>query len=161
MITVEKLRALFNYDPDTGVFTRLTRRGRFPAGSVAGHLRGKDGYLTIMIDGREYPAHRLAWLYTHGRWPTVDIDHKDGIRHNNRLLNLREATGSINAQNRHKASSLSSTGLLGVYMNRGAPRARITIHGGRRIDLGRFETPELAHAAYIEAKRKFHEGNTL
>ena len=32
---------------------------------------------------------------------------------------------------------------------------------GRQVHLGYFSFPEEAHEAYIEAKRRLHEGNTL
>ena len=60
--------ALFNYDKDTGVLTRKTRRGTAKAGSTAGSLNDQ-GYLTVMVDGHNQRVHRIAWLLATGAWP--------------------------------------------------------------------------------------------
>ena len=89
--TAERVRATFDYDPDTGIFTRLVeaRSGRggghlsASIGDVAGHQR-RDGYIAIKIDRIAYKAHRLAWLHVHGEWPPNEIDHINGDRGDNR-----------------------------------------------------------------------------
>jgi len=48
------------------------------------------GYVRIGVDGGKYTAHCLAWLYTHGVWPSDQIDHINGNRSDNRIANLRE-----------------------------------------------------------------------
>jgi hypothetical protein len=90
------------------------------------------------------------------------IDHRDTCRTNNRLANLRDATRSVNAQNLRAArSNNSSCGLLGVTWNRGRWTAQISPPGGPRTYIGRFDTAEQAHAAYLDAKRRLHAGCTL
>ena len=98
MLTAEFVRTLFDYNSETGVFTRRVSRGKSPAGSIAGSC-GSDGYIRIGIDGRSYRAHRLAWLYVNGFWPTSQIDHVNCIRTDNRASNLREATHGENQTN--------------------------------------------------------------
>src|SRR5215468_6803827 len=61
--------------------------------------RKTDGYVHIGVDGRTYSAHRLAWFYVYGVWPEHDIDHMNGVRGDNRLVNLREATHIQNCRN--------------------------------------------------------------
>ena len=160
-ITAAFLRELFHYDPETGVFTRLvTRQGQGArAGDVAGTLK-PSGYLTIWICGANHMAHRLAWLYVHGKWPTHEIDHIDGNRANNAIANLRDVTRSVNHQNLRRARSDSAHGFLGVSPFFGKWKARITVN---RVfqHLGVFDTPEEAHAAYLEAKRRLHVGCTI
>jgi hypothetical protein len=63
-------------------------------------------------------------------------------------------------QNQRRARSDSSTGLLGVSKNGSGWRAEIRVDG-KKINLGTHKTPELAHLAYVNAKRKHHEGCTL
>lgn len=87
MLTVERLRELLDYDPETGVFRWKEPRRKCRVGEVAGSLR-KDGYVKIQVDGRFYQAHRLAWLCVYGVWPSA-IDHIDGNRANNAIANLR------------------------------------------------------------------------
>jgi hypothetical protein len=76
-LTAARLRERLHYDPKTGVFTRRWSRKGFKAGSVSG---GKlsDGHIGVTVDGRQYYAHRLAWLWMTGEWPDPETDHKDG-----------------------------------------------------------------------------------
>lgn len=156
-ITAEKLRSILSYSPETGEFRWINRASRrVLAGDVAGKL-DRAGYRKIGIEKKHYRAHRLAWLYVHGEWPPAEIDHVNGNRDDNRIENLREATRSQNLQNQRRARSNSSTGLLGVCFDpiRGNWRAVIGI-GGRQVSLGRHESAELAHAAYVAAKERLH-----
>lgn len=107
------------YNPSTGEITWLK-----PAASV-GHLAGKeagtingDGYRSIMIDGKLYQGHRLAWLYVYGVFPKGRLDHVNGIKTDNRIINLREATPSQNMMN-SPAPRSNSTGFKNVSRNRG------------------------------------------
>lgn len=164
-LTVERVHALLKYDKRTGEFTwRVNRRGTVKAGHSAGSLM-EDGYIRIQIDGRQYPAHCLAWFYVHGRWPTIEIDHKDNVRHHNRWRNLREATVAMNRQNLKAAIATNKhSGLLGAHWSADHHprpwRASIVVQKKRR-HIGYFKTAKAAHAAYVFAKRQLHEGNTL
>ena len=73
-LTSSRLREVVSYDPDTGIFRRLTKWGSQNIGDIPG-TQSPQGYWYIGIDGRAHPAHRLAWLYVHGSWPNGDIDH--------------------------------------------------------------------------------------
>lgn len=155
-LTAERLRELLHYNPETGVFTwRVSNSNRAPAGSVAGTAHGA-GYRELSLDGGRYLEHRLAWFYVHGVWPTAGIDHRDGDRVNNRLLNLREATKAENQQNR-AAQANNKSGFVGVswYKRGHAWVAQIGV-GGRQRRIGLFDTPEAAHAAYLAAKKQLH-----
>jgi hypothetical protein len=107
--------------------------------------------------GRIYLAHRLAWMYVYGRWPAkgLDIDHINGNRQDNRIANLREVTRGQNMQNQRRASSRSTTGLLGVLRKSRRFAAHITADG-RTHCLGTFDTPEEAHRVYMDAKSRLH-----
>jgi hypothetical protein len=74
MLTVTRLREVLHYDPITGIFTWLVSLSNH-VGKVAGSLDG-TGRVRIRVDGREYGAHRLAWLYMTGNWPVNEIDHR-------------------------------------------------------------------------------------
>jgi len=131
-------------------------------GSIAGHIR-KDGYLHIKIDGKSYLAHRLAWLYVHGVWPTEDIDHRFHNTLDNRIGELRDVSNHENMQNRIKANNNNiSTGLLGATFHKatGKYSAEITFDGKRKY-LGLFASAEEAHAAYLSAKRIHHSTCTI
>jgi len=166
-VTATRLRELLDFDPLTGVFLwKVNRRGNSRAGDVAGK-QTTQGYRSIRVDGRDYQAHRLAWLYVHGAWPEQQIDHLNGQRSDNRLANLRDVSGSINQQNRRVASRGKSSP-LGVYWidnNPGNPvpghwYARITVRR-RLVTIGKFSSTEAAHQAYVAAKRQLHAGCTL
>lgn len=160
-LTCAILRERLHYDPLTGIFTWKVSFG-VGANSRVGKVAGSysDGYVTIRIDRRTYRAHRLAWLYTTGEWPVNQIDHWDTDRGNNRFTNLRDVPSRVNAQNRRNPSIVSAGGVIGVRKRGEKFIAKIAING-RYTHLGMFETADLAHAAYVEAKRKFHEGCTL
>lgn len=160
MITQEELRELLQYNPDTGVFTRVQPRARkHKKGDLAGTIT-TDGYVHIEINGRTYKAHRLAWLYVTGEWPKGLLDHKDGAKDNNAWGNLREASRSLNGQNQTKAHAHSKTGILGVTPRRGKFVSTINIEGRNKM-LGTFDDAELAELVYLEAKAKFHTGAVL
>lgn len=157
-LTASRLRGFLQYDPDTGAFTwmRNVSIGK-KAGDAAGGMTA-ERYIAISFENRTYKAHRLAWLYMTGDWPVGDIDHINGVRSDNRWRNLRDVPRSINVQNQRRAQVHNRAGLLGVQKRSpGRYRARI-IKGGCAHDLGTFDTPEKAHAAYLAAKRRLHEG---
>lgn len=155
-LTHDRLAGLLSYDPEDGLFRWLEARGGVLAGAVAGGAHG-TGYRVIGIDGRVYLAHRLVWLFVHRRWPSDQIDHINGIKHDNRLCNLREATTAENHQNmprpRHNRS-----GAIGVSKCQvtGKWLAQITADGCRKT-LGRFDTRDEASQAYRAAKRQIHK----
>ena len=153
-LTLARAQELLDYDPLTGVFRwKVDRpgRGAKKAGDVAG-TRREDGYLTVMIDGKRYLLHRIAWLLMTGTWPTFTVDHEDVNPSNNRWKNLREATGAQNSANR-KVQTNNRLGLKGVRERNGRYLASISIKGKAR-HLGCFDTPQEASDAYAAAARK-------
>lgn len=163
-LTAERLRTRLLYDPLTGAFTRAVSVAKFKKGELAGctALHGGKKYIRIGVDGREYYAQRLAWLYMTGQWPNFEVDHFDGDSLNNRWSNLRDVPHTANNQNQRRAHSDNPVGLLGVsWVGRKSKyRASLTIKRKSHF-LGYFDSPEEAHAAYIVAKRQAHEGCTL
>lgn len=159
-LTAQRLRELLHYDPETGVLTRAVSTScRARAGAVAGCINA-SGYRQIGFNKTLFYAHRLVWLYVHGEWPKGHIDHIDGDKTNNRLNNLRDASGFVNSQNRRCASSNSAHGFLGVTKNKRRWSARIFANG-TQIHLGTFDSPEEASATYVAAKRIEHGGCTI
>lgn len=155
----ERIQKLMRYEPETGLFfSTSVCKGRF-VGSKLGSLK-KDGYIVITIDYRAYPAHRIAWLLVYGEWPKGDIDHINGVRDDNRIVNLRDVSRSVNIQNQRKPRRGNSSGKLGVSRRGARFEAQISVKG-KDIHLGIFDSPDDAHDAYIQAKRKYHEGCTI
>lgn len=158
-LTQERLKELLDYDPGTGVFRRLISRGNARAGNVTGCMRS-DGYLNIKLDGKNYYAHRLAWLYVYGRWPKGQIDHINGVRDANGIKNLRVAKNHAEQAQNQKLHSANTSGFPGVtWHNRDENwQARIRC-SGERYFLGCFDTPEEAAEAYRKAKARLHTFN--
>ena len=162
MLTQTELKRLWDYNPSTGIFTRLVRNnGRVNVGDVADSLR-LDGYIQIQISGKTYLCHRLAWLYMTGNFPNEQTDHLNGIRHDNRWVNLRDATNSINQQNQRGPKSNNKSGHLGVswYTRNGKWRADIKVNG-KSFHLGTFDDVHEAAECYLSKKRELHEGCTI
>ncbi len=136
MITQERLKEVLDYNELTGDFTRRS------TGKLVGTM-DTNGYIKIMIDGRRYQAHKLAWFYVHGVW--VMVDHADRKRWNNPIANLRKSTYQQNAANREQNSGNTST--KGVYFRAGFYEVGIKINQ-KRIYLGRYKTLEEAKQAY-------------
>lgn len=150
-LTTERLRELYEYSPEDGLFVR--RAGPANRRPKVVQVRpDREGYLRLGIDYRSYLQHRLAWLYVNGAWPVDLIDHINGDRCDNRICNLRLADQSLNQLNRHRAHPINRTGLIGAHLlPSGRFAADIRVDGIQRR-LGVFDTPELAHAAYMAAK---------
>lgn len=143
MLTVERVRELVKYDPETGEFS-----GRKAQTTTR-------GYRQICIDNKRYLTHRLAWFYVFGEWPRQQIDHIDQDKKNDRIGNLRDTSQSINQQNRRKPLRNNKTGFLGVTKDHN--RFKSTIYMvGKSIHLGQYATAEEAHLAYMIAKRIVH-----
>lgn len=153
MLTLERLKEVLEYDPETGHFTWKINKRRAKAGDRAGSIVA-HGYILIRVDQTRQLAHRLAWFYVTGEWPEKDIDHINGVPGDNRLENLRQATRAENCKNL-KVSSRSTTGVKGV--SRCGSRFQVTIRfGGKRKNLGLFDTIEEGDAAYKRAAELHH-----
>lgn len=155
MITQARLKELFSYDPKTGFFTNLVDRGsRAKAGERAGSL-SQRGYRDLKVDGVSYREHHLAWLYVNGIVPE-QLDHKNGVRHENWIDNLRPANGTQQNFNAERATGASA--LRGAYFDSRVQRwySQIKI-GGVVKWLGHFDSAEDAHRAFM-AEVNVHHG---
>lgn len=149
-LTRERLVQVLDYDKETGFFTwkvQLSARGAL--GKRAGTT--SYGYTAINIDGVRYFAHRLAWLYIHGSWPTKEIDHIDRNRSNNAICNLRDVSRLVNALN-VSPQNINQSGIKGVTFcqARNNWQAQINLLG-KNITLGRFDSLDEAAIAYNSA----------
>ena len=151
LVSVERLRQVLSYDPETGVVS-WKKNGR-PAG---GRKTGPNGYLRVRVDGVLIRQHRAAWMIQTGEVPIGDIDHINGDGSDNRWSNLRLCSRSENKQNQG-VSKRSTSGVTGVsyYSRHGRWQAQIQINY-RQKHLGYFATKEEASEAYRKAKAALH-----
>jgi len=173
--SAEYLSQLLDYDSSTGA---LKWRQRTPdmfvgknaetvckiwnkkyAHTQAGRVTDK-GYRAIKVDCSAYMAHRIAWKLTHGTDPEF-IDHQNGNRDDNRIVNLRDVGRAENMQNR-KSPINNKSGCMGVWWYEKAKRWRadITI-AGKRVQLGQHKSYEEAVASRKNAEKTFgyHENH--
>lgn len=154
-ITLEDAHGLFNLDHETGVLTwRIKPSRRIRLGAVAGSKNKATGYIEVRIKGKGYGAHRIVWLMTKGEWPAPhEIDHKDLVRSNNAISNLRRGTVSDNRGN-HPVSRRNGSGLKGAFVaTDGGFQSSIRRHG-INYHLGSFKTAQAAHEAYCNKARE-------
>lgn len=151
MLTHERAREIFDYDPVTGLLTSKIRRGSKIAPGQAIGSRQSQGYLQMTVDEEKFLVHRVIWFWVTGEWPD-EIDHKNLEKTDNRFDNLRAAGRSANNQNT-RAHKDNASGLKGVSRKRDRWRARIRIDG-REVSLGAFSTKDAAAAAYAAAARQ-------
>ena len=156
MLTQARLKKVLNYNELTGIFTwKVAKARRIKTGDIAGNL-AQQGYSRIVLDGKLYYSHRLAWFYVHGEWPKDQIDHINQSRTDNRIVNLREVTGAENNKNQSLSKS-NKSGSIGVYWQKARNKwiAQININGKVKY-LGLFSDKEDAIEARQAANIKYN-----
>lgn len=160
VLTQERLKELFNYDMLSGNFTYLYKPNRrICIGDIAGSFAGKEGYnrLVIYIDGRRYPAHRLAWLYMTGEFPIEEIDHINRNGLDNSWTNLRSCSRSQNCHNMG-ISKRNKSGIKGVFWDSTYNKWAASIAIKSKVKwLGYFKTSDEAEEAVEAARQLLHK----
>ena len=164
VLTADRLRELLEYDAETGEFRWKPRPQKAGGGwhhkifnaRYAGKLAGCPdayGYIQITVDGRNYKAHRLAWLWVHGTLPAdQSIDHRDNNPANNAIENLRLADQAQQMANQRRRKTAKPGGSKGCYWSpRDKKWAAAIWRNGKRIPLGYHRELEDAKAAYAKA----------
>ena len=155
MVTQEFLKAVLNYDQDTGIFTwKVSPARQVFSGDIAGTKR-KDEYIQIKVDNELILSHRLAWIYMYGYLPKY-IDHINGQRDDNRITNIREVSNQQNSLN-SKISKNNTSGIKGVYWdkNRNKWAVRLFVNGKCKF-FKRFDDMDLAKLVIEEVRNKYH-----
>lgn len=83
--------------------------------SRVGHVHAPTGYEKVQTaDGRIVAAHRLVWETIHGPIPDgLTINHRDGVKTNNRPDNLELATPSEQVEHAYAIGLRVGNGLAG------------------------------------------------
>lgn len=157
MITQKRVQEVLSYNPDTGIFIWIIQGKGITKGTRAGTINHKSYYRYIQIDRILYRAQRLAWLYVTGEYPSLDVDHKNKVRDDNRWENLRLATRSQNMANGSLRRD-NSSGYKGVHWvaKRNKWLAYIRVNGKFKF-IGYFTDIREAAIAYKEASIKHFE----
>lgn len=137
-LSCEYVSSLLSYDPEAGILRwRVARNNRVKVGQEAGSVSSNE-YLHIGIDGRQYLAHRLAWLHVHGEWPNGQIDHINRVKTDNRLSNLRACSPRENSRNR-KIRCDNKSGVPGIHWSnkKNAWGTSVAV-AGRQVSAGYF-----------------------
>lgn len=155
-ISVSELKEKLRYDPETGVLVWAVKvANHIPAGREIVHV-DREGYMRLYIRNNKLFAHRVAWAIHHNSWPEGVIDHKNGVRTDNRLCNLRNATLQDNRHNRIDRP-IGASGYIGVNCCKGGQRWSTQIRLAKVTHyLGRFDDPISAAIAYDRALTYFH-----
>jgi len=143
----QSLLDAYEYNKETGIFTHKKKLGA-KSGAVSGCDNGY-GYLRISHKKKSYYAHRLAWFFVYGETPTLQIDHINGIKSDNRIANLRLATNAENAWNKHNAQLNSTSNVIGVSWHKKAKKWQAFF---KNKYLGLFDSIEKAKEEYLKEK---------
>ena len=146
-LALQRICELLRYDGETGIlYCKINRGGHVQIDKIAGHLHLNSGYSKVKIDGVTYRSHRVIYALAYSKKSFGFLDHINGERSDNRLLNLREVSSAVNAQNNK---------VRGTYLDRGRWRSKIETNA-KVTYLGNFDTEEEAHQAYLAAKKIYH-----
>jgi len=157
--SLEVLRHLFVYEPDTGVLLWRVRphvmAKRSAPGSEAGTV-GAHGYRVVKVGEKYYYVHRIIWKIQTSADPVDQIDHIDGVRSNNKWVNLREADNGKNRWNIGLQKN-NKSGVKGVFREHGiGPWVAVISVNKRQIRLGRFSSFDAAVAVRRNAEAEMH-----
>jgi hypothetical protein len=126
--SLDKLRELFTYDPESGkIFWKVNRRSNKLLGAEAGYYNPK-GYRLIKVTENKvttaYMAARIAYALHHGTDPYPnDVDHINRNPGDNRINNLRIVSRSDNNKNRRSWCSAGEK-----YIHRQGKKFVVEIH---------------------------------
>ena len=153
--TIEALRDVLAYEPDTGYFRWLKPASpRLKVGDRAGSVGG-NGRRQITVFGVKCLAHHLAWFHHHGVWPTGYVRQTNGDYDDCRIDNLYEQSAQDAGMTRGM-SSLNTSGYRGVSLDKRSGKWQATIRRKwQQAHLGYFATAEEAYAAFLEADKAF------
>ncbi len=153
-VSADELRQLFTYDPVTGIVRwAVSRAARIKVGDEAA-TKHDSGYKRVMVNNRNLYVHRIAWAITHGEFPE-QIDHINGIRSDNRLVNLRGVTNLENCHNKC-VQRQTNAGVPNVYFDKRYGTYKASVSANKSFyHLGCFKTLEEATKAVAEGRMKY------
>lgn len=163
----EEMKEYFSCDFENGLIYRkkiLGNNRKSSIGDLVGFLHS-TGYVIFEFKNKKCKCHRFLFYCYYGYISTI-IDHKNGIKHDNCISNLRTGTQKQNCQNRKTSIKKRSSKLIGATWNKccqsWAAQISVTNSGIRKnIHIGLFSTEKEAHSAYLIKKRELHDFCTI
>ena len=158
---IERLKEILDYNPETGLFTwKEKRKWSKEVGSVAGyvytHPLSGNKYIHIHTNGKQWRAHRLAYLMMMGEECKSDIDHINGDGTDNRWCNLRDTDNKTNSRNARRRKKGVGSGVMGVRWYKPSSKWVASIrNNGKNIHLGLFVDFDEAVKVRKEAEIKY------
>lgn len=149
-VNQDYLQSMFTYDNGelywkNHIFTNKN-------GTKLGH-QAPSGYKHCRVNGVDFDLHRIIYVYHHGDIPIgLDIDHKDRIRNNNDINNLRLLTRSQNNLNSERSISAK-----GYWMDGKKFRVQVSVDGKKK-HIGNFKTEQEAKRAFANHKNLLMRG---
>jgi len=148
LLTRNRILSLLDVDIQTGRLVWIHHDQRPDLiGTEAGSIN--EGYRRVRIDTYELYACQIVWFIAKGDWPKHTLDHIDTVKLNDGIDNLRESSKAQNAANA-KINVRNTSGFKGVSKSGNKWRADIRVDGTSK-NLGRYNTPEEAHAVWYKA----------
>lgn len=138
----------YTYNPETGlVYNKFNKK----IGHLLNGIRN-NGYVRFYIFVNKKPynlyAHQFAWYWVYKE--CVDcLDHINGIKHDNKISNLRSITLQQNHWNRKEAKGCT------FILKKQQWKAQININK-KCVYLGYYKTEQEAQKIYLQAKEKYH-----
>ena len=134
----------YTYDHETGLiysrYKKIVNRRHWNYISIA---------LTLNKKTYNLRGHQFAWYWVNKEC-VEEIDHINGIRHDNRIINLRAVTKQQNHFNRTKAKGYTWFKRDSKWMS------KIKVNS-KTIHLGYYNTEQEARNAYLAAKEIYHK----
>src|SRR5215217_8382237 len=160
-MNLEKIKSDLSYDPETGLLKWQNHKKKYLVGELAFMAENNEGYRQGVYLGNQYKAHRLIWFIYYGSWPKGQIDHINGNKSDNRIINLRDVSAKENRRN-SKRQSNNTSGYSGVYFENSMNKWRSVIYIDRkRKHIGYSDTAEEAAILRKAAEQEynFHENH--
>tara|TARA_R110000744_G_scaffold347399_1_gene452939 strand:+ start:37 stop:507 length:471 start_codon:yes stop_codon:yes gene_type:complete len=144
-ISYKRVHEVYDYDEvNGGLIIKLMP-------TLADKKRDPLRYRRVLMDGIMYKVHRVVYLYHNPDMDqSLEIDHINGNRQDNRIENLRLVTHRENMRNRVN----NTVGFN--YLKSGKGWSAFINVDHKNIRLGCYDNMLDARAAHLRAKKKYH-----